>query len=339
MLVLAGVHALAAIPAAAADQSLLARCWPATTLAAAPGERKPHRRDAGRDPAIPAADLPSTSPVPHALRGVVRRVKLPPGRKLVALTLDMCEQRGEIAGYDGPVIDTLRANGVRATIFAGGKWMMSHPERAQQLLADAALEIGNHGWAHRNVRGLTGHELAQEILGPQAAFQAIRARLAQRACVAGAARTLPSRLGLYRFPFGACRPAALDALAGNGMLAIQWDVSTGDSAKSETTHGIVQALLNEVKPGSIVLAHANGRGHRTADALAIAIPKLKARGYTFVTVSELLAAGKPVIVPTCYDRRPGDTDRYDNLFALRASPAPKPVARKDAPNVRSPFSD
>lgn len=64
MLVLAGVHALAAIPAAAADQSLLARCWPATTLAAAPGERKPHRRDAGRDPQFP----PQTFPAPPLSR-------------------------------------------------------------------------------------------------------------------------------------------------------------------------------------------------------------------------------------------------------------------------------
>jgi len=30
-------------------------------------------------------------------------------------------------------------------------------------------------------------------------------------------------------------------------------------------------------------------------------------------VSELIAAGEPEVVPRCYDSRPGDTDRYDNL--------------------------
>lgn len=339
ILVSAALQAVSTAPSIAADPNLLARCWPATALPASDGERKPRRHDARRDPAIPAIQLPAASSIPRALRGAVRRVKLPPGKKLVALTLDMCEQRGEISGYDGPVIDALRANGVRATIFAGGKWMLSHPERAQQILADPRLEIGNHGWAHRNVRGLSGHDLLQEILGPQAAFQSIRAELSQRACVAGSDHTLQPRLALYRFPFGACRAEALDALADNGMLAIQWDVSTGDSSKAETAKGIVAALLNEVKPGSIVLAHANGRGYRTAEALAIAIPKLKARGYDFVTVSELLAAGEPVISPTCYDRRPGDTDRYDNLFASRLRPAPPPAAHKDATRVRSPFSE
>ena len=47
----------------------------------------------------------------------------------------------------------------------------------------------------------------------------------------------------------------------------------------------------------------------------------------FVTVSELLAAGRPVVEPICYDSRPGDTDRYDNFLK---KPARK-VARAPAP--------
>jgi hypothetical protein len=35
-------------------------------------------------------------------------------------------------------------------------------------------------------------------------------------------------------------------------------------------------------------------------------------GFEFVTVSELMAAGKPVVSPDCYDSRPGDTNRYDH---------------------------
>ncbi len=53
----------------------------------------------------------------------------------------------------------------------------------------------------------------------------------------------------------------------------------------------------------------------------MAIPALKAKGFEFVTVSELLAAGKAEIVPTCYDSRPGDTDRYDRLFPLHSAKA------------------
>ena len=50
-------------------------------------------------------------------------VELPPGVKLVALTFDLCETDGSIAGYDGRIVDLLRAEDVKATFFAGGKWM------------------------------------------------------------------------------------------------------------------------------------------------------------------------------------------------------------------------
>ncbi|MFV0369115.1 MAG: polysaccharide deacetylase, partial [Hyphomicrobiaceae bacterium] len=125
--------------------------------------------------------------------------------------------------------------------------------------------------------------------------------------------SVPKRMSLFRFPFGACNQASLDAVNDAGLLAIQWDVSTGDPSPRQSANAITRQILRATRPGSIIIAHANGRGFHTAQALPQAIPKLKAKGYTFVTVSELIAAGTPQIVATCYNIRPGDTDRYDNL--------------------------
>lgn len=72
---------------------------------------------------------------------------------------------------------------------------------------------------------------------------------------------------------------------------------------------IANTILARAHPGAIVVAHANGRGRNTAEALAVALPKLKEQGYSFVTVSELLAAGKPVITAKCYLNNPGDMTR------------------------------
>jgi hypothetical protein len=94
-----------------------------------------------------------------------------------------------------------------------------------------------------------------------------------------------------------------------GLLPIQWDVSSGDPTASQSAAGITQNVLEGVRPGSIVLFHANGRGWHTEAALPDIIAGLKARGYEFVTVTELLAAGEPVMSATCYDSRPGDVDR------------------------------
>ena len=69
-------------------------------------------------------------------------------------------------------------------------------------------------------------------------------------------------------------------------------------------------VLANVQPGSIVLFHANGRGWNTDGTLPGIVDALKAQGYEFVTVSELLAAGEPVMTATCYDSHPGDRDHH-----------------------------
>ena len=252
---------------------------------------------------------------------------MPRGLKLIALTLDLCETPGEVAGYDGPIIDYLRLTGTKATLFAGGKWMMSHGERTQQLMSDPLFEIGGHGWAHRNTRLLTGATLTDELLNTERAFVRQRDALAQRSCTqqTSALASVPVRMSLQRFPFGSCNAEGLRAAADNGMLSIQWDVSTGDPAPSQSAQAIADAMIRHARPGSIIIAHANGRGHHTAEAMPLAIPKLKAMGFTFVTVSELIAAGKPVIADTCYDSRPGDTDKYDFLFGAKASDCGSPT--------------
>ena len=315
---LAVAAGLLVLPPGAAAQTALEQCWPPSVLAARPEEKPPRRGAPGHAQRIPDIKLQPFAPVAPALQGSIRRVTLPAGRKLVALTFDLCEQPGEVAGYDGAIVDYLRANDVRATFFSGGKWLLSHAERAEQLVADTRFEIGSHGWSHRNVRGLAGEGLAAELDGPQAAFEATRARLATRQCMAGGRLSqIPPRISLYRFPFGACNAAALSAAATRGLLSIQWDISTGDPDRNQSAAAIAGAVLRQVRPGSIVLMHANGRGYNTAAALPLLIPKLRAQGYQLVTVSELLAAGRPEIAQTCYDARPGDTDKYDRLFSFR----------------------
>ncbi len=189
------------------------------------------------------------SPVPLELRGAIRRVALPPGKRLIALTFDLCEQPGEIAGYDGEIVDYLRQQGIKATFFAGGKWMRSHAERAAQLMSDPLFEVGNHSEAHRNLRLLSGAALTDEITAPQRAYRDIRRSLETRQCLApGAAQTetiaaqSAAEMTLFRFPFGACNDAAMQAVNANGFLAIQWDLSTGDPSPAQSAAAIAEAM-------------------------------------------------------------------------------------------------
>lgn len=264
---------------------------------------------------MPLPKFDALNPMPIATIGTVRRVKLPKGRKLVALTFDLCEVGHQVAGYDGAIVDYLRAHNVKATFFAGGKWMLNHLERAEQLMADDRFEIGTHGWAHVNLHVARGRAVTEEILGATAAYDITRKALSLRKCVkdesAPKLAHAPELPKVFRFPFGACHARAMKEVAKAGLFAIQWDVSTGDPGRRTSARSIARAVLNEAKPGSIIIAHANGHGWNTAKALPLFIPQMRKRGYEFVTVSELMAAGAPEIATTCYDRRPGDTNRYD----------------------------
>lgn len=315
----------------ASSSGLRGMCYAPVELVARKGEEIPEKRRHDFDKPAAARDLEPFEPVAAALRGAIRRVDLPAGSpKLVALTFDLCEQPGEIAGYDGAIIDYLRANNIKATLFAGGKWMRSHGERTRQLMSDPLFEIGSHAEAHRNLRLLSGKALSEEIAGPQRSYEAARAELTQNQCVAKQTVFLskvPQRMSLFRFPYGACNAPALNAVNDAGLLAIQWDLSTGDPSPMQSARAIAAALAR-VKPGSIVVMHANGRGHHTAEALPQALPQLRAKGFQFVTLSELLAAGTPVVATSCYDSRPGDTDKYDMPLLAQHPVAKKPAEKK-----------
>ena len=286
-------------------------CWAPGDLAYRNGDEHVQKGVKQARIAPPKRVLAEYSPIPQ--HGAVRRVKLPPGKKLLALTFDLCEQPFEIAGYQGGIVDFLRTNRIKATFFMGGKWMLSHRERTQQLMSDPLFEVANHPFEHRNLRVVSGPALVDEIKNAQLAYEQVRDELQAKQCVGPGNHTIeqaPKRLGLFRFPYGACSPAALNEVANQGLLPIQWDVSSGDPTFGQSARAIERQVLANVAPGSIVLFHANGRGWHTEGALPGIVAGLKAQGYELVTVSELLAAGEPVMTSTCYDSRPGDTDRW-----------------------------
>ena len=286
-----GVAAAAPAPAGAGE-GILARCWTAEQLRDGVGAD----HAAPRDPP-PVSPLP---PLPDRRRGLIRSVRPVGDEKLVALTFDLCESGATTSGYDAPLVAYLRDEGVRATFFAGGKWLRSHPEPALQLMADPRFEIGNHSWSHKDFRGLAPAPLGEQIRATQAEYGRLRAELAGRECARGGdPGAVPAQPTLFRFPYGRCDARSLAAVADAGLPAIQWSIVTGDPAKGQGADAIARAILDHVKPGAIVVAHANGRGWHTAEAMRKVVPELRRRGYRFVTVGELLASGEPVIADRC----------------------------------------
>ncbi len=298
----------------------LPACWSANELQFKAGEELFHQD-------IPEAYIPPPSDPPVVVNEgfnfgakALRRVDMPNDEKLVSLTFDIGEQPHEISGYQGRIVDYLRKNGIEATMFLGGKWMLTHPVRTRQMIADPLFEVANHGWEHRNLRLLNRQDQLDSIVRAQTAYRTVRQPLENATCSFDgsnqpATAVSTHEMKLYRFPFGACKQSSLELIEEMGMVAVQWDVVSADPWKGQTTARMVKSVLSRTKPGSILIFHANGRGWKTDEAIPLIVSGLKKKGYSFRTVSNLLSVpgAKPVLSNTCYDQKPGDSDRYDDI--------------------------
>jgi peptidoglycan/xylan/chitin deacetylase (PgdA/CDA1 family) len=309
----------ASVVAGPALAKSFADCFDPNELAGLPSER--HKRPATPADAVPQPQpAPPGAPVTGGLAGIIRRVEVPAGDKRIALTFDLCQTRGVIAGYDGAIIDYLRAQSVPATLFPGGLWLATHHKRAVELMSDPLFLLGNHSWTHHDLHSAPAATIATEIGSTEAELAAIR-QAARSACGIAKTKEKP-RYRFFRFPFGSCAPDGAAAANEAGTIVIQWDVVSGDPDGTSAAT-IERNVIPRVRPGSIVVMHANGRGTHTAEALATIVPKLTAEGYKFVHLDELIAAGRPVAATSCYIERPGDTARYDEgLPSHAASHAP-----------------
>ncbi len=301
-------------PSSYGSNSIFEKCFSAAELAGKKGEKFTKRRGPGAYLKPPEIKRPQVvkAKLKAGYHGSIRSVDVG-ALKVIALGFDIGEQNNDFAGYDAEIIDTLRKYKVKATMYVGGKWMATHPQRAQKMIADPLFEMGNHAWTHGNFRVLGAADVEDQIGFTQAEYEKQRNALSSLDCAKSGMSAIPKRIPTFRFPYGTCNARSLKQVNDAGLPAVQWDVVTGDPAKGQSAKAIARALLR-VKPGSIVVAHANGRGWNTGKAVKYAIPKLLKAGWEFVTVSELLQLGKPVITKACYENRPGDNKRYDKIF-------------------------
>ncbi|MDX6221499.1 MAG: peptidoglycan-N-acetylglucosamine deacetylase, partial [Frankiales bacterium] len=103
-----------------------------------------------------------------------------------------------------------------------------------------------------------------------------------------------------RPPGGEVTPELLTAVSGFGYDVVLWSVQLHTPADATDTQAPtvdpVQYVLDNLQPGSIVLAHDLGAlsGTAPADALPRLIDGARAKGYRFLTISALVAAGTPM---------------------------------------------
>lgn len=185
---------------------------------------------------------------------------------VVALTFD----DGTDPANTRAIFAILQSSGVAATFFPFGNAMRADPSFWPQVVA-AGYPIGNHSMTHPVLTGLTDAALGSEI---------------------NDATTLITQLSgwppisFMRPPYGAWdqRVAAAAAAGGYSWLLL-WDVDPRDwSGPSAQT--IVDRVVGAARDGSVILLHTFPA--QTTVALPGIIAGLRARGFGFVTIPQLL---------------------------------------------------
>jgi peptidoglycan-N-acetylglucosamine deacetylase len=192
---------------------------------------------------------------------------------VVALTFD----DGPNPPHTGRVLDVLARYGVPATFFCVGLHAGAHTDELARMV-ESGHGIGNHTWSHPFLPDLTVAEFREQLERTDEAVEAV---------------TGPRRVRLFRPPYGSRSTEIVRWLDGPERPAVAlWDVDPADWAMPGAP-AIARTVLEQARPGSIVLMH-DGGGDRsqTAEALPAVIEGLLDRGYRFALVEDMLRSGR-----------------------------------------------
>ena len=223
---------------------------------------------------IPAATAvgPTVTPTPAAAASpAISYSAVHVDGPFIAMTFD----DGPSAKLTPELLDILAAHHIHATFFVVGRNVVDHPEILQRAVREGH-EIANHSWSHPSLGKMRDDRVRAEL---QKTDDAIKAAIGARPI-------------LMRPPYGSITARQKQWIHEEfGYRTILWDVDPLDW-KRPGSSVVTGRIVRETRPGSIVLAHDIHPG--TIKAMPATFDQLQEKGFKFVTVSELIAMGKPM---------------------------------------------
>jgi len=211
----------------------------------------------------------------------------------IALTFD----DGPSATLTPKLLDLLAAHHIKATFFVIGENVAEHPEIVARAARDGH-EIGNHSWSHPNLAKMSDDNVRSQL---RRTNDAIR----------GATGNRPT---LLRPPYGSITAREKRWIHDEfGYRIVLWDVDPYDW-KRPGPAVVRNRILKETHRGSIVLSHDIHPG--TIEAMPSTLDALEAKGFKFVTVSELLRMATP---------QPSRAPHSAESISASATPSPAPT--------------
>ncbi len=264
-----------------------------------------HRVGASAEPhdaSSAQAPLASARPILAARGDRLLSVQPPPGRR-VALTFD----DGPDPRWTPQIAAELHRAGVPATFFVVGSLAARRPDLIRELVRDGD-EIGNHTFTHTSLSNGPLRQRRLQIELTEATLAGITGHYSR----------------MLRPPYSATSDAVsprqerdLSQLAGRRYLIALADFDSEDWQR----HGVASIVAHASPPGTaggIVMLH-DGGGNRsqTVAAVRALIPVLRARGFRFVSLSQLAGLPATTTEPAAGDgpRRRGQVFDYSVRMA------------------------
>ncbi|MBX6769043.1 MAG: polysaccharide deacetylase family protein [Actinomadura rubrobrunea] len=202
--------------------------------------------------------------------------------KCVALTFD----DGPAPGT-GRLLNILARQNVKATFFLIGRNAATYPDLVRREVAEGH-EVANHSWSHTDLGRSSRAKVESELARTQNAIRK-----------AGGVTPV-----LMRPPYGSTDERVAGIARRMKLAQVLWAVDPFDW-RDRNTRLVERRVLKAVRPGMIVLLHdIHGT---TVEAVSPIIERLRADGYTFVTVSQLF--GKQMTPGEVYVELSDEHDR------------------------------
>src|SRR5215472_11615428 len=228
----------------------------------------------GAEPAVPHASVPTEKTPAPVKESVITFNSVHVDGPYIAMTFD----DGPSAALTPKLLDILAAHHIKATFFVLGEMVAEHPEILARAVQEGH-EIASHSWSHPNIAKMSQEGVRGQL---QRTDDEIKSATGKR----------PT---LFRPPYGSITEREKRWIHDEfGYKIILWDVDPLDWKRPGPA--IVRSrILKETRPGSIVLSHDIHPG--TIEAMPSTLDALAAKGFKFVTVSELIRMAVPQRAP------------------------------------------
>lgn len=194
---------------------------------------------------------------------------LPAEMKYIALTFDDGPRRGTTER----LLDGLRERGVHATFFLIGRQIPENTVLVQRMAEDGH-QLGLHTYDHVEMTKLTSGELLHQMAESQQAME----------------QAVGEGDFWLRPPYGSVNG---EVRSQAGVPVITWSIDPEDWLDRDADR-VVAHVLQNARDGDIILMH--DIFPESVDAALRLVDALRQRGFTFVTVAQLLPDAQPGVV-------------------------------------------